>query len=67
MLLSLNREVVECMDNIRFLPDLVSEHLQPGEEDPTEVFLPKEAKTGRTLLSAAHKLLQSHNREHPLS
>lgn len=51
----------------QFQPDLVSEHFPSGEEGSTEAFLPKEAETGWTFLSAAHKSLQSHNREHPLS
>lgn len=40
----------------QFRSDLVSEHLPPGEEGPSEAFLLKKAETSWTPLSAAHKL-----------
>ncbi|KAI3362593.1 hypothetical protein L3Q82_001681 [Scortum barcoo] len=46
--------------------DLVHEHSSPGKEGSTKTLLPQEAETCWTLPSAPDKLLQGHNREHPL-
>lgn len=71
--LLIDGEVVECVDNIKCLGihitsdlawSLNTAHLVKKAQ---QALLPQEAETGWTLHLAACKLLQSHNREHPLS